>query len=262
MSAQNKIAILLAATVLTACATAQENPHYQHSSKYTGEAPNTVYAENIAADTRQVVYIQSPEAQNLTTANYATTTYAAPSYSRVNAACVAQGLQNTAGCAPAPMAINSQSAAVASPYAGNPQTFYVTNTTTTSAATSGVSPTDTLMPDSYGTPGYEAMRNAQTPQWETVQSVPAPGVAVPMTQPFASPLPAPAVRQAMSADMMPRAEQNFTLGTQHEIMQGDTVYSFARSLCSSVEEIKAINGLDGNFSIRLGDTIRLPASKC
>jgi len=50
--------------------------------------------------------------------------------------------------------------------------------------------------------------------------------------------------------------------TQHQIVTGDTVYSFARKLCSSVEEIRAINSLDGTFNIRLGDTIRLPASKC
>lgn len=128
------------------------------------------------------------------------------------------------------------------------------------------------MPDSYGTPGYEAMKNAEsgweyetqaTPQWEAVQApAQSAGTSVPMTQPFASPLPSPEMREARSHMITPQNEQSFARGSQIEIQEGDTVYSFARSLCSSVEEIKQMNSLDGNFSIRLGDSIRLPASQC
>ena len=303
MSAQH-YALLSAAVILTACATAQENPHYQHSTKYQGSAPNTVYASNTssqgstsvqhsglnspagtvlsrvvhtedsqaAADTRKVVYEQTTQSGSYSSAGYATTTYNAPAYTRVEAACVEQGLQNTLGCTPTSLAINNQNAAVATPYTGGAQTLYVTSTTT-----KPVSPTEEAMPDSYGTPGYEAMKNAQTewsyeaqetPEWEAVEnSAPPVGTSVPMTAPFASPLPspemrAPKIQEARSPISAPQGEVSFERAMQHQIKEGDTVYSFARGLCSSVEEIKAMNSLDGNFSIRLGDTIRLPASKC
>ena len=90
---------------------------------------------------------------------------------------------------------------------------------------------------------------------------------MPVTEPFESALPAPSARNAevysaRSPIMLPRGEQVYTLGTQHAIKAGDTVYSFARKLCTSVDEIKAMNSLGADFNIRLGDTIRLPASKC
>lgn len=308
-----KFALISAALILTACATAQENPHYQHSTQYKGNPLNSPYGANntaptqvaqgygttpqgygaasqqaadistapagtvlarvvhsdtsqAAADTRQVIYEQSAQDSGYSSANYTATTYSAPAYSRVDAACVQQGLQNTAGCQPSALAINGQSAAVAQPYASGPQTLYVTSTTTTP-----LSPTEQAMPDSYGTPGYEAMKNSETqwayetqaaPQWDPVQaSTPSAG-PVPVTQPFASALPSPEMRAARSHMNAPQNEQSFTRGSQVEIQEGDTVYSFARSLCSSVEEIKAMNSLDGNFGIRLGDSIRLPASQC
>lgn len=301
MSALNKIALLTAAAVLTACATAQENPHYQHSTKYKGEAPNTSYASNTvpynpavghantqqaafgSANTRQVVYQQTPQNTEYTAAEHSAASYevnihAQPSYTIVAADCIAQSTQGQQGCTPVSMALQIQSASVSAPYAGNPQTLYATSQTTTAATQPrALSPTEQAMPDSYGTPGYEAMKNAETewshetqqaPQWEAVQNgyaqpstaVP-PGVAVPMTEPFASPVPSPSMRQVSSPTAI-QSQQSYSVGSHREIQQGDTVYSFARDLCSSIEEIKAINTLDGNFNIRLGDTIRLPASKC
>ena len=326
MSARTHLPLFSAAIILAACATAQENPHYQYSTKYKGAAPSTSHAANVSTSTvsgttvsgqsvtrqsysaanapagtvlaryvhedpnqplgdvqgstafvGQTISQPAPQRSSYAAASYETTTYSAPSYSRVDAACISQGAQGSAACTPTSLPIGRQSASIASPYLGNPETLYVTNKTITSAAATAISPTEQAMPDSYGTPGYEAMKNAETdwdaaraatPNWEPVEAAPqqsaetALGVAVPMTEPFASPLPAPSVRQALSPDMMPRNEQSFTLGSQHVIAEGDTVYSFARNLCSSVDEIKTLNGLDGSFNIRLGDTIRLPASKC
>ncbi len=308
MSAQ-KLTLVSAALILTACATAQENPHYQHSTQYKGNPLNTPYGagntaptqtahgygttthygsntstaqagtvlarvvepetSQAAADTRQVIYENSSQSAGHMPASYGSTTYSAPSYTRVDAACIEQGLQNTAGCQPTTVAINGQSGAIAQPYAGAPQTLYVTSTT-------AVSPTEQAMPESYGTPGYEAMKNAEsgwayepqtTPEWEAVQApTQSVGVAVPVTQPFSSPLPAPRAREAQirgaSSPVTIQSQENYTLGTQREVREGNTVYSFARELCSSVEEIQAMNSLDGTFNIRLGDTIRLPASRC
>lgn len=291
-----KLALLSAAIILTACATPQENPHYQHSTKYKGNPLNSPYGASnpvgtqvahgysttdqyastgtvlnrvvvpetsqAAQDTRQVIYEQSSQDSSYASAAYGTTTYNEPAYSRVAPVCIEQGLQNTPGCTPTSLPINTQSASVAQPYSAGAQTLYVTNSSTTP-----LSPTEQAMPESYGTPGYEAIRNSQAaPQWEAAETTQPLGVAVPVTQPFASPLPAPAVRPAQIQDArsptIMQNQQSFNIGTQREIREGDTVYSFSRQLCTSVDEIKAINSLDGTFNIRLGDTIRLPASQC
>jgi len=97
-----------AAVILTACATAQENPHYQHSTKYQTPAsqsstPSPAYASQTfpsSADTRQVVYEQATQDGRYASAAFGSTTYNAPAYTRVDAACVEQGLQNTLGCTP------------------------------------------------------------------------------------------------------------------------------------------------------------------
>ncbi len=306
MLPQTRLALVTTAIILTACATAQENPHYQHSTKYNGSTPvsasvpSTSYTSNTVvrssanapagtvlaryvhedpnqplgdvpgslstdfgntAPARNIISAPQQPSQNYAAAGYGATRYNAPSYSRVDAVCVQQGTQNTVACPATPLPITAQTASIAAPYSGGAQTLYVTSNTTTAIAPS---PTELAMPESYGTPGYEAVKNAEA-AWPASAQANAPaavGVSVPMTQPFASPLPAPSVRQALSPDMMPRNEQSIALGSQREVVTGDTVYSFARSLCSSVEEIRAINSLDGTFNIRLGDTIRLPASKC
>lgn len=303
MSPQSRFALLTTAALLAACATAQENPHYQHSTKYTGSSPNTAYASNTVsaqntstapAGTVLARYVHEDPNQPLgdvpgststvsngtissrniitqstsqqpssgyATAAYGSAQYSAPRYSRVEPICIEQGTQNTVACPVMPMPISSQSAAIASPYAQSSQTVYAANRASSALVPS---PTEIAMPDSYGTPGYEAMKNAQASWPAAAQSNPQGplGVSIPMTQPFSSSVPAPAMRQAVTPDMMPRNQQSYILGTQHQIVTGDTVYSFARELCSSVEEIKAMNSLDGSFKIRLGETIRLPASKC
>jgi len=48
----------------------------------------------------------------------------------------------------------------------------------------------------------------------------------------------------------------------HLVKQGDTVYSMARRLCVGVNDIQAANGLNSNFAIKIGQTLKLPASRC
>ncbi|XER21972.1 LysM peptidoglycan-binding domain-containing protein [Fretibacter rubidus] len=45
-------------------------------------------------------------------------------------------------------------------------------------------------------------------------------------------------------------------------MEGDTVYSLSRKLCTSIDDIKQMNGLGSDFNIKIGDSLRLPASRC
>ena len=48
----------------------------------------------------------------------------------------------------------------------------------------------------------------------------------------------------------------------HSIIEGDTVYSLARRNCVGVNDIQSINGLNSNFAIKIGDSLKLPASQC
>lgn len=56
----------------------------------------------------------------------------------------------------------------------------------------------------------------------------------------------------------PAAEQVYL----HQVSHGETVYSMARRSCNSVENIKAMNSLDGTFKIHVGEVILLPGSRC
>jgi len=50
--------------------------------------------------------------------------------------------------------------------------------------------------------------------------------------------------------------------SSHLVRGGDTVYSLARRNCVSVTDIQSINGLNSNFGIKIGDSLKLPASRC
>ena len=52
------------------------------------------------------------------------------------------------------------------------------------------------------------------------------------------------------------------LSTNHVVAEGDTVYSLARKKCVGVNDIKSLNNLDYKFSIKIGDRLSLPTSKC
>ena len=300
MFAHTRLVLLSTVAILTACATAQENPQYQYSTQYKGDSPSTAYASNNAgealhyASTRGAVEGSGEGSGEGTAgqavmqnASYEVTVYSAPqaassgaSYTQVSADCVSNGAQGTAGCVPSTRPIIEQSAYVAAPYYApgtilQPQTASNTtiNTgttfeTTSYSASNAPSPTDSTMPDSYGTPGYEAMKNVE---WSYEAATPLPDSEPKSEQPpklFEKTAPAPApistasVHTARTADMMPAPQRNIALGSSHQVQQGDTVYSYARTLCTTIDDIRAANNLDKDFSIRLGDTIRLPASKC
>lgn len=314
--------LLTAAGVLTACATAQENPHYKYSTKYKGDAPSTAYASNTAVITQQqgtlqsASYQQAPAtaplsytrnapqtgaANSVTIHNVGTQTIAAthtashpsisgqsisgqsvsgqahsshgathtaayqapaqhsnaagaPIYSRISATCVASGQQGTLDCTPQTISIGTQTAQVSQPYQNLQITGadVITAANTANASASGYSSRQysaSQRPDQdiQGTPGYEAMKNAQT-SWSQSENISAPAGA--------------AVVSARTMDMQPSPQQSYALGRSHVVSKGDTVYSFSRKLCSSIEDIKEMNGLDANFGLQIGQTIRLPASNC
>lgn len=100
--------------------------------------------------------------------------------------------------------------------------------------------------DTIGTPGYHAVMAAE-------QAVTDEPVGFGYSQ--VSPATVPAQTDVVTPSIM----QGEVL---HEVIENDTVYSLSRRQCVGVEDIQRINGLDATFNIRLGDFIKLPASRC
>lgn len=335
MAYRMSITLLASAACLTACATAQENPHYQHSTTYKGDTPYVAQAATTQQAAQYATYVQpatpvsyqrvvqaapvsapqtapvsyqrvvesttqpysvTPTAYNgvATThqpyASASTTATSGSTYTRLDHRCLRKEMNRqliggavggTAGavlgkqtiggtkgtvagaalggalgygagdksinCDPVTVQIQEQSAYVSPAYAPNTgglaQPVYANAHTTAPTVTARqITPSaGAAMPDSYGTPGYQAMmQNNQT----------VPQTAAPV----------------MAAAAMPQNGYGTFVSLQpssyHEVRKGDTVYSLSRNLCTTIDDIRSINGLDQNFSIRLGDTLKLPGSKC
>ena len=137
-----------------------------------------------------------------------------------------------------------------------------------------VAPTDSYYQGSetQGTPGYQALQ-AQT--YET------PLVSEPVAQPVYTAQGhyvgsdvnsgAQSVAYDYSENLVqanaattPIASESYVLGgtTAHAVMPGDTVYSLSRKLCVGVNDIQSLNGLGHDYSIKIGDSLNLPASRC
>ncbi len=127
-------------------------------------------------------------------------------------------------------------------------------------------PTDQAYGDTYGTPGYHAMQAAQAAAQQQVTPPPTGpyNYGQAYDQPGYNYVPynnSPQV--APVASLPPAANVSLAPGqTLHEVVEGNTVYSLAKSLCVDQTEIQYLNKLDANFSINLGDYIILPASRC
>jgi len=51
-------------------------------------------------------------------------------------------------------------------------------------------------------------------------------------------------------------------GMTYIVQEGDTAWSLSRKSCSSLSDLKTINNLEGDFLIKAGEAILLPASNC
>ena len=139
---------------------------------------------------------------------------------------------------------------------------------------------NTYSADSIGTPGYEAIRRSQNanlsgstndtaaaapavpqpvPQAQTAELFNTPG---PFTEAPAATAQQPLLPVATPQDIPTWPQAQTHLGQNHIVKPGDTVYSLSRSICSSVSTIQSMNGLDQNFSIKVGQTLDLPPSAC
>ena len=281
----------VAALTLTACATQQESPIYQQSTKYDGNQPFTNVANNQTATqsgnvhtvrydqgygsthaSTPIVY-QSQRAPSAVWASdlpggyhevgYQTTpaTHTGSSQSGYTETVTVQNRP----VQPHPYDYSSQaSVSQAQAYPASSTAYTTYASTTSSVASSQIqsapledpvysAPTDeAYSDDTFGTPGYHAVMAAQ--------NAPAPVQAAPITiapEPIA---PAPQTYTASTPVGTPLYSD--TGYTRREIVEGDTVYPMARNLCVEIEEVQNLNNIDGTFNIRLGDTIQLPQSRC
>jgi len=74
----------------------------------------------------------------------------------------------------------------------------------------------------------------------------------------------PAIRNASSFTLSSTLKNNeFPVETMsYTVGEGDTVYSLARDHCTTVHVVQALNALNKDFAIRIGQNIFLPGSHC
>lgn len=107
-----------------------------------------------------------------------------------------------------------------------------------------------------GTPGYYAVNGieppATTPQQLQPQLAQVQQLQPQQVQPETKQLLGPKTYTVPVSAMTAR----------HTVKPGDTLYSLARTTCSTVAEIQGLNTINAKFYIRVGDDIHLPSGRC
>lgn len=226
-------------TALSACATPESNPHYRFSTKYPAENAQPA--------------AQSPAVQQASYVQGAPVTYAQSQtpYAQANVAAYPPAAQHAAHSydnqlAGAPVYADAPTQ-VGYLESYGPAQSYSANTPITQSANQS-QPIEVQMVETGGQNGGYG------------------GIYLDESDPaFASAAPAPyqAPAQSISASAsIPAAPMPPALGVSYIVQEGDTAYSLSRKTCSSVSEIRDLNRLDSAFTIRAGEAIRLPQSRC
>lgn len=231
----------LTAILLSGCLTTQENPNYEYSTTYRGDTPEqNQYA---AAE-------QAPAPISGT--QYAGTQYAsAPTASVSIDSPEAQAILASTG-ATDPSLVRSAAA----------PTIVATAPTDSAYAASEVT----------GTPGFMALQQSQHAQTLQASAPSLPAAQTINRAPIGvsgTPIDYDYSRNIIAADAVTTNQQLpetvRTLqgaGQTYTVQQGDTVYSLARKTCVGVNVIQSMNGLNTDFAINIGQTLRLPQSVC
>ena len=215
-----RIALLVSALALAACATPQENPHYRFSSAY-----NTQSSE---AQTQMAAY-RTPVAPSPFTA----APTAPDTLTRVSPNCIATGNCQPVGVAEAPLV------AVSQPW---------------------TSPTEEMFAGGEGTPGFQALSGeAPAPMSEPVVEqeaeapLPLPKAPSPITEDQGTlTISGPIIAASDLTGTQSRA-------VMHRVESGDTVYSLSRQYCTTVDAVRSMNGVGDDFRIKVGQDLKLPA---
>lgn len=107
-----------------------------------------------------------------------------------------------------------------------------------------------------GTPGYYAVNGIEPPAQETPQATKPQYAQIQLLQPQQiqpEPIPMPTTFTSVPtpADTM-----------RYLVVPGDTLYSLARTTCSTVTEIQNLNTINDEFYIRAGEDILVPRGRC
>jgi len=291
----SRLTLLSAISVvaLTACATQQENPYYKYSSKYKGTPTTTVAQAPTSIQAAPVSY-QSASSGEASGATYTRVNHECLR-SEKNHELLGAGIGGTIGAIAGKKIIGGTKGTLIGAGLGgaagygvgdklvncDPETVVVQQSNSASyqasptavAYQSGpiiaepyVSPTDSefVTISETGTPGYQVLQ-AQTIEPYQVPSASSAGIAAQGG--------AQAVSYDYTANTIDASAATIALPSEthiigaagygsHLVKQGDTVYSLSRKLCVGVGDIQALNGLNADFGINIGDQIQLPASNC
>jgi len=283
---------------LAACATPQENPHYKYSSKYKG-APSTTVAQShtsiqtapvnygapSSASTQQATYtrvnhecLKKEKNRELLGAGLGGTIGAIAGKELIGGtkgAVIGAGLGGAAGygvgdktvnCDPETFVMEQSQPVVSTAYVAPAQPAAVTQPASIAATTTYASPTDTEFDSisATGTPGYQVLQAQTVEIYEAPSPVSAATSYGSSAQEVSYDYTANTVEASAATVAIP-SETRILGGSaygSHLVKDGDTVYSLSRQLCVGVSDIQALNGLDANYGINIGDQLQLPASNC
>ncbi len=238
MSARQTLILVSTAALLMGCATAQENPNYQFSSKYNPQGAPTQMAQSDIEVANTVAATQMASSPMMSSQSepviYATTTpapYTAPQtypiVSETEQAFDAATMDGTPGYA-AMMAQQEEEAvpAIAPAMPMAPQILHPQSVATEAPAIQAAIPS-----------------GPQPVIYDYAQNVV-------MADP------------TLASTPIEMAAPTAITGTAYIVQDKDTVYSLARSRCVGLDAITSANGIGADFAIKIGQTIQLPESRC
>lgn len=288
--------------VLTNCATSQNNPIYQQTTKYQGSVPTTTMVQQARYETQapaMVSYANTPSPYGQT-----------QPYTRTNHECLSKesnrkliggaaggvlgavvgrklaggnktvgtlagaALGGAAGFGIAdktircdPITVQPANTVQAYQPVQRNVTMYPASATIVSAPTQI---SETVQAPAYGSTNIEENTNSfgenGTPGYYAIHGIEAPQDMAPTQTALQEQYAfedAHSVQHTETTPTQPFEVAPASLNTRHHtIIPGDTVYSLARSSCISVAALKSANGIDDSFYIRAGDEIMIPLSKC
>jgi LysM repeat protein len=221
---------------LMACATAQENPNYEYSTKYkTGQdatqMANQTWTNQSQASSQTVLASQSVD-------RTAPRIYGDGQESIVLANRQAQPEPYQAYTGDVIYADAAQPV----PYEASPEPIIEHRLVT--------SPTDQAYAGQtvQGTPGHGAYI-PESIDYDYSQNVVSTN----------SPIPAPQAYERL--DVAPDRSAPILMGN-YTVKQGDTVYNLSRRLCVNLDDITLQNGLGQDYGIKIGQVLTLPPSRC
>lgn len=221
---------------LVACATAQENPNYQYSSKYQDIQSQTQVADQTWTNQSQAA-VQTAS-QTMPVDQRVSRVYDGQAQGTILANSGTQSVPNQ----PYTEDVHYADSMQAAPYPATQEPVIEHRLV--------ASPTDQAYAGQTvsGTPGHGAYI-PESVNYDYSQNVVSANTSV-ATPPLYQ-------RGEVAPDRAPAL-----MVGNYVVQQGDTVYNLSRRLCVNLSDITAQNGLGQDYGINIGQSLRLPASRC